>query len=116
MEFSRIYNRSICMVTTANTPEKLLRAFPPSDRDWHTASELQRSLDDANEKFSIDDLIEATDELAGRGLLNVIFTTPHNRGRTGFVARLTVAGRAYLGYYKKANRLLENGPSFIRKS
>jgi hypothetical protein len=84
------------MTVTEDIGEKLLIAFEWNDRDWHTAREVQRGLQEGNEFLSIHALIEAVEILSKEGYLDVVFTAPEQGEKTGFAARLTIAGRKHL--------------------
>ena len=84
------------MITTEDIAERLLRALEWNDRDWHTAREVQRSIEERGESIPISELIDAVQYLSKQRFLDVVFTSPENGHKTGFSAKLTVSGREHL--------------------
>jgi hypothetical protein len=83
------------MVITEISEDTLLKVFAPEDREWHTARELQRLLEERGYRISLEELMGLADDLAKKGYLDVNFTEPKGQGRTGFVTSMTLEGRIH---------------------
>jgi hypothetical protein len=83
------------MVTAGISEDLLLKAFEPEDPEWHTSRELQHLLEINGYRASIEELIDLAEELERKQYLEVVFIEPVGQGRTGFAARMRVAGRKY---------------------